>query len=273
VDTPSQIPVHPAQAQAESARRAIDALGGEIESSHRLVMLGTMTAAIAHEINNALTPVITYCQLAKAHPEDVELQRKALDRAALGAERAARISGVVLDLARGTSMAGGLAEESAEADLVGVARAVVESLVRDPAKDGIAVRIESVGVERRAKIRPTALHQALLNLVLNGVRVLGSGGSLVIRCVDDRSTGWVGIDVEDSGPGIAPEVREKLFSAFASGFRAEGGTGLGLLVVRTLIEDAGGRISVGDAPGGGTVFHVELPAAGAGVGAAGRSAA
>ena len=214
---------------------------------------------------SALTPVITDCQLAKAHPEDVELQRKALDRAALGAERAARISGVVLDLARGTSMAGGLAEESAEADLVGVARAVVESLVRDPAKDGIAVRIESVGVERRAKIRPTALHQALLNLVLNGVRALGSGGSLVIRCVDDRSTGWVGIDVEDSGPGIAPEVREKLFSAFASGFRAEGGTGLGLLVVRTLIEDAGGRISVGDAPGGGTVFHVELPAAGAAV--------
>lgn len=252
-------PVSPAELTAARASTTLGELGAELESQHRLVMLGTMTAAIAHEINNALTPVITYCQLANAHPEDAELGRKALGRALLGAERAARIAGVVLDLARGTSLASGLEIERAEADLVAVARTVVDGLIRDPAKDGVQIAIEVMNVDRRAAIRPTALHQVLLNLVLNGVRAVSSGGVLAIRCIGHEPK--LAIEIEDNGPGLPEDVRLNLFKPFTTGSRKDGGTGLGLLVVKTLVEDAGGTVQVRPAAERGTIFRIELPAA------------
>lgn len=250
-------PVHPAEDTAARARATLGELGAELESQHRLVMLGTMTAAIAHEINNALTPVITYCQLASAHPEDTDLGRKALGRALLGAERAARIAGVVLDLARGTSLASGLETEHADADLVAVSRAVVDGLVRDPAKDGVRIAIEVTNIDRRAAIRPTALHQVLLNLVLNALRAVESGGAVTIRCIGGEQN--LAIEIEDDGPGLPDDVRLNLFKPFATGSRREGGTGLGLMVVKTLVEDAGGTVQVRPGASRGTVFRVELP--------------
>jgi two-component system sensor histidine kinase BaeS len=109
---------------------------------------------------------------------------------------------------------------------------------------------------------PVRLRQLVGNLVSNGLRNTPSGGSVTVagRLVDGR----VVITVRDTGAGIAPEHLPKIFERFwradQSRTRATGGSGLGLPIVRQLVESHGGRVSVASAVGRGSVFTVELPA-------------
>jgi signal transduction histidine kinase len=111
--------------------------------------------------------------------------------------------------------------------------------------DGIAVRADAVQVRR-----------ALLNLARNAVAA-ARGGHVQLAAVpqDDR----VRIEVRDDGPGVAPDLREKIFTPFFT--TREKGTGLGLAFVREIVRDHGGEVAVRDAPGGGSVFSFELPRA------------
>jgi len=286
--------------------RQLDVIRRELARHHRLTTLGTMAATIAHEINNVLTPVGSYAQLALGRPGDEELTRKALLRARDGAERAARIASAVLGLA-------GDGDEPAVSDLAAVVSDTVGCLVRDPSRDGIDLATD-VPAGLTAGIEPGKLQQVLLNLMLNACRAMRSrGGRLAVMARaggegdgggDTRGlagpveptagsrglrggSGRVVIEVRDTGPGIPEAVRERLFEPFVTavidplrdaepsgrtGSGGSGGTGLGLCVCRQLIERAGGTIGVttvaAPAEGHGTVFTIELPAAGA-AGAAG----
>ncbi len=82
------------------AEEELAALRRELDHSHQLATLGTLTAGIAHEINNILTPVLAYAQLARSNPHDAGLRAKALDRAVAGVESASRITEAVLGFAR-----------------------------------------------------------------------------------------------------------------------------------------------------------------------------
>ena len=80
----------------EQAAGTLQDLHGDMEHVHRLATLGTLAASIAHEINNILTPVLGYAQLAKSDPGDADLQAKALDRAIAGVEAASTIAAAIL---------------------------------------------------------------------------------------------------------------------------------------------------------------------------------
>ena len=86
--------------RCESLQARLHQLEQELEHTHRLATLGTIVGSIAHEFNNLLTPVISYAELAKLHPDDRELSEKALDRASAGAEHASQIASAILDLVR-----------------------------------------------------------------------------------------------------------------------------------------------------------------------------
>lgn len=116
---------------------------------------------------------------------------------------------------------------------------------------GVAVRGDA-GMTVLAE--PDRLRQALRNLVANAARAAGAGGRVEVRC---RGVGPdVVLEVEDDGPGVAPEVRERLFEPFLAG--PGGGTGLGLAIARQLILAHGGSIAVHSEPGA-TVFALKLP--------------
>ena len=98
--------------------------------------------------------------------------------------------------------------------------------------------------------------QALLNLIINGVQAMEDGGTLTVRA--KPSNGDVQIEVEDTGQGIEPEQFDKIFDLFIS--TKEEGTGVGLTIVKQIIEGHGGRVNVESNPGQGTKFSISLPA-------------
>ncbi|MCX8007785.1 MAG: ATP-binding protein [Coriobacteriia bacterium] len=106
---------------------------------------------------------------------------------------------------------------------------------------------------------PKRLRQALDNLLVNAVKHAPAESD--IRIVVDRAGARALLAVEDTGPGVPPEAREAVFERFAQLGTSEGGSGLGLYIVRTIAETHDGRAYVEDAPGGGARFVIDLPAA------------
>lgn len=159
----------------------LEAEVGELERmlarSHRLVTLGTIVASIAHELNNILTPVMSYAELAQQHPDDAGLRDRAMSRIASGVSRASGITSAILAFAgaRGAE-GGGLACDVGEA-----VESAMRCMARDPASDGIDVRVD-VPCELTAAMDQTALSHIVLNLILNARRAMKKGGGrLTIR--------------------------------------------------------------------------------------------
>jgi two-component system CheB/CheR fusion protein len=129
----------------------------------------------------------------------------------------------------------------------------VVASARAPTASGQA-EIRVLGDAILARADPSMLRSALLNLVLNACQAAGrSGVDVEVRADGERCR----IAVKDRGPGISPEIRARLFEPFATTRRE--GTGLGLPIVRRLIELQGGEVTVTDRPGGGTIAEVVLP--------------
>lgn len=249
------------QNQLDEARRAL-------EEGQKLATVGTIAAVIAHEFNNLLTPIASYCQMGlrsiDAGKLDDPIIRKALDKGLKHAQRAGKISGALLNLVRGH------ADESA----VSVQTLVEETLsvlARDPQRDGIALRVQ-VKPDLQIKGDAIQLEQVLLNLLINARQALigdgtGRGGSITIRA--DRSNhdqDRIRISIADTGPGIAPENLERIFDPFFTTKNAgkpgePKGTGLGLHICRQIIDRHGGDIRVESTPPRGTTFNILLPAA------------
>lgn len=259
-------------------RRAAD-LEREVERCQRLATLGTLAASIAHEFNNLLTPIVSYAQLALQAPGDAEMVTKALRKAIEGSEKASGIA---------SSMLGFIRDE--EVGCVHVAHAVNDALgclARDLSKDGIRLAVD-VGPECWVRMRPVALEQVLLNLILNARAAMRPGGgalTISARCstwntphpphaphpphlppghAESGDLGTVEIRVEDTGCGMAPELAARVFEPFVrdrTRARSGGGgsTGLGLSICKRLVEEVGGTIGVESEEGRGTVFTAELP--------------
>lgn len=244
----------------EELAARIEQLERDLQHAERLATVGTLAGAIAHEFNNILTPVMSYAQLALHSPDDKELVTKALQKAVDGTEKAAHIAASVLGFIRDDDMA----------PITHVAAAIQDSLTclaREPEKDGIEL-ITEIPQDCWVRIRPVALQQVLMNLVLNARDALRPrGGRLVIKseCSPWNSGGRnasVTITISDTGHGIAPDLLPRLFQPFVRGPKAAGaprGTGLGLVICKRLITEAGGTIDVTSELGKGTTFTIRLP--------------
>lgn len=226
--------------------------------SHRLATLGTLASIIAHEYNNILTPILSYGQLALAQPDNQNMMRTAVEKSVIGAERAAQISRSLLGFARES-------DHELHADLQSTIEETLGCLGRDLKKDGINLTIEVPDVQ--LAISPLKLQQVLLNLMLNAKQAMGrAGGSLRLEGQVQENT--LHLDVADSGPGIPPEVMDRLFEPFVTKrhhapneLDERKGTGLGLCICRDLIINAGGEITADSQPGQGATFHLAIPLA------------
>ncbi len=223
----------------------------------RLSTLGTLTATVAHEFNNILTPVISYAQMALAKPGDEELGIKAHNKALEGAERASKLCASLLGYARED-------EASACANLHDVVHSAVNCLGRGLEKDGIRLDVD-LPDDITVAMPPSSLEQVLVNLVLNARKAMAeAGGTLSLKASADQTV--VRLDLIDTGRGVSPEVADRLFEPFVThapgaSLPTEKGTGLGLSVCRDLITAAGGQISFDSEPGHGTTFHLVIPLA------------
>ena len=241
----------------------LDAVREQLTESQRLATIGTISAVIAHEFNNLLTPIVSYCQVALHSAEgekpDMDLIRKALTKSFQSSTKAGRICSSMLGLARGESSFG----------QVNVQTVVDETLIvlaRDPQKDGIALRIQ-IQPDLTVDADPVQLEQVLLNLLINARHALlqGKGGSITIKA-QDVEDGEARIQVIDTGPGIPERLLPKIFQPFfttkATARKGEQkGTGLGLAICKEIIEHHKGQIEVQSEVGKGTMFSIYLPPA------------
>jgi len=239
---------HLTDRQDENAR-----LRAEIERLEPLANLGTLTYMIAHEVNNLLTPLRNYAELAMAHGGDAKLAAKALCKTARNCERAAAVMEGLLGLAEGSRRP---AEVVSAVELVDGAFACI---CRDLSKDGIDVRVH-VAPQARVQVAAAQVQQALMNLIINARQaMLPGGGILTVEAVVEGP--MTRISVTDTGPGIEPGVMGRIFEPFFSTKGPEG-SGLGLAFCKKVVEAHRGNIRVESSPGRGACFTIALPSAG-----------
>jgi PAS domain S-box-containing protein len=133
-------------------------------------------------------------------------------------------------------------------------RAYAESL-------GVTVRLDTLAADADVNADPDRLTQVVANLLSNAIKFSPAGAEVVVSI--DAPADRVRVAVRDHGPGIPPHFRERVYEKFAQAdadARNKGGTGLGLSIVKGIVTRLGGTTGFDDAPGGGTIFHVELPA-------------
>jgi signal transduction histidine kinase len=242
-------------------------LKAQLEHAQRLASIGSITSSVFHEVNNLLTPIISYAQLALAENPESELVQKALRKAILGAERAASIASCML----------GFAHDRDGEPIVHLDHAVNDTLLclgRDLSKDGIQL-VREIPDDLWLRIQPVAIQQVLMNLLINARRAI-DGKPGWIRVSAERSTWnrdepqWGGADCalitfEDSGPGMPAELIAKAFVPFVRGVVDEHerrpGSGLGLPICRQLIEGADGTIELDPNASAGARFLIRLPMA------------
>jgi signal transduction histidine kinase len=145
-------------------------------------------------------------------------------------------------------------------DLAGVIRAVMSTFALQAEQKGIVLKSAIDPSTPEVFADPVKLSWVVSNLIGNAIRYTPSGGSITISSAGDGDVAR--LEVRDTGPGVAPEIRDHLFERYAQ-WRANGveagSAGLGLAIAKEIVEAHGGRIFVDSTVGEGTRFTVELP--------------
>ncbi|MGX7952101.1 PAS domain-containing sensor histidine kinase [Tsuneonella sp. HG249] len=234
----------------------LEQLQSELIHVARLSAMGTLASTLAHELNQPLTAIANYGEAASAMLEGEDPPDKDMLREVVGeiAGQSLRAGGIVRrlrqfvakgDLPKSVEDLPKIIEEASALALVGVRERGVETYF-NYAPDASPVLIDRVQIQ-----------QVMLNLIRNALEAMNDTPRKqlsVSTTLLDRNT--VEVIVADTGPGIEPHVREKLFEAFNS--TKDDGMGLGLSICRTIVEAHGGRIKAVDRADGGTEFRFTL---------------
>lgn len=228
------------------------------ERREKLASLGALAAGVAHEIRNPLTAI-------KAR---LFMQRKLLAKDSEAREdnqfisdEISRLDGIIKDFllfARPTE------PQLEVVRATGPFRELAELFGPEFEKRAIALQCEFLA-DPHIQVDPQQIKQALINLIKNAAESMGEGGAITLRTStrparkDLRAGPSAVLEVEDTGPGIAPEVQKRLFDPFFS--TKETGTGLGLSIAARILEKHQGALEYQTQPGQGTVFRVVLPIA------------
>jgi two-component system, OmpR family, phosphate regulon sensor histidine kinase PhoR len=218
-------------------------------------------ANVSHELRTPVSIIKANAEtLLDGALEDPDAARRFLASVATHADRLANLISDLLDISR---LEEGKYELKRERSSVDAAfRRVFAALETQAAEKGTAIRLEPSGALFCAcDVR--ALDQVLFNLVDNAIKYSPGGSAIYLRAAN--KAGGVLLEVEDDGPGIEPDHRDRLFERFyrvdPGRSREMGGTGLGLAIVKHLVTAMGGRVGMRPAKARGAIFWVSLPAA------------
>ncbi len=216
-------------------------------------------ANVSHELRSPLNAILGWAVMLRSdRPIDEQTTRRALEASERGARAQRQLIDDLLDLARITS--GKLRLDVQTVELVPVIEAAVDSV--RPTAEAKGVRLHVIVDPKAAPVSgdPDRLQQIVWNLLSNAIKFTDKGGRVQVRL--ERVNSHVEIVVADSGAGIDHELIPHVFERFRQGAsgRKAGGLGLGLAIVRELVELHGGTVEV-DSPGigQGTTFTVRLP--------------
>ncbi len=216
-------------------------------------------AVMSHELRTPLTAVLGWTQMLRTRRDDAAVREKGLEVIERNARSLAQLIEDVLDVSR--ILTGKLTLHRNAVELAGVVQAAVEVVRPRAEQKGVAVAVEVAGVGQVTG-DPGRLQQVFWNLLLNAVKFTPAGGRVDVR-VERGDSEWR-VRVKDTGQGIRAEALPHLFERFwqadGSSTREHGGLGLGLAIVRHLVELHGGAVEAESAGlGQGATFTVRLP--------------
>lgn len=224
----------------------------ELLRAERMALVGRFAASIVHDLKNPLAIISFAAEMACAPDATPEARRTALARITKQVDRIAHLVNDILEFTRGQPA--GL--ELAPTNYADFVQPLVRELQEEVARKGVTIEYGNPPPAIPLLLNPARLSRVFHNLIDNAADAMAEGGRITLRF---RQTDQAVItEVEDTGPGIASEVADRLFEAFASYGKAHG-TGLGLAIAKRIVEEHGGSISARNRPGGGAVFSFSLP--------------
>ncbi|HEV2617967.1 MAG TPA: ATP-binding protein [Candidatus Acidoferrales bacterium] len=226
----------------------------KLVQTEKMAALGQLVSGIAHELNNPLTSIMGYAQLAlgrrKPDTPDNEVAMIFTE-----AERARRIVKNLLFFARQAQ------PERTRVDLNEIVERTVALRGYELKIENIAIRCELAPDLPATLADPHQLQQVVLNLLVNAEQAIlesrGHGG-ILLRTRKTAESRLL-LDVSDDGPGVPPQIASRIFDPFFTTKPPGLGTGLGLSIVYGIVEQHGGSVAFENLPGGGARFTLEIP--------------
>ncbi|MFT4707042.1 MAG: two-component system NtrC family sensor kinase [Ascidiaceihabitans sp.] len=242
--------------ELRDANKKLEATTQQLVMSEKLAAIGEITAGVAHEINNPVAVI----------QGNVDVMRETLGSAAGAVET--ELSLIDRQITRITAIVGKLLQFARPGDFSGsdtsvtLEAAVVDCLVLVDHELSLRDIVVQTKLHKTSAIciDPGEMQQVIVNLIMNAVQAMGNNGVLALSLKNAVQEGQSGVclTIRDSGPGIEADRTSKVFDPFFT-TKLGDGTGLGLSISQTIIQRAGGLISVRNHPSGGAEFLVWLP--------------
>jgi two-component system, cell cycle sensor histidine kinase and response regulator CckA len=245
------------------ARDATEKLKLEKQLRHAMKMeaIGTLAGGIAHDFNNVLTPIMGYSEIIRLHMQQEGDGKKEIigyiDSILKAARRAKRLVEQILTFSRSS-------EQKESMQYIHPIVKEVMKLIRTTLPSTIEIRQHIDEHCGMVLVDPVQIHQILINLCANAAYAMsGTSGVLTIRLAkSDRrkhDLDWLELSVADTGCGIDPTIRERIFEPYFTTKEKGQGTGMGLAMVHGIISRQGGELEVESEVGQGATFRIFLP--------------
>ncbi|MEM9531310.1 MAG: ATP-binding protein [Pseudomonadota bacterium] len=226
-----------------------------LREAERLESLAVLSGGIAHDFNNLLTPILAYTDMTIAALGEGSPQVEDLRNVMSAAERASDLVKQLLVFSRRDR------GEDRKPLLASPFIRETMAFVRASAPANVKVQSQVDSYCGVVRANPSDIFQILSNLGANAIQAMPAGGEITVVAseVNREDVDWVQIIVTDNGPGIAEEDQRHVFDPYWSSKPEGQGTGLGLSVVRGLVEELNGQIDLSSSAGQGTSFVILLP--------------
>ena len=231
---------------AESMRKIED----EIEVSRRLANIGKLTSGVAHEVKNPINSIVVHLEILrnKLKQPDSDTERH-MDVIGSEIQRLDRVVQTLVDFTRPVEL------RLADMDLRSLVEQVAFMAKPDCERHGVHLVTEISAEPLPAKIDVDLIKQALLNIVINGAQAMENSGTLTIRA--RRHEGDAQIEIRDTGPGIPPAIRDKVFNLYFT--TKKSGSGIGLAMTYRIMQLHNGSVRFDTRSGEGTTFYLSVP--------------
>ncbi len=223
----------------------------EMVQSERLSAVGRMASVIIHDIKNPMGTLRVYAQVMKKKSGNEEAGKLA-DEMIRQVDRFVNMTQEILDFTRGVS-----ASNFAEVDFSEVMESVLAFIENDLTKNNVQL-VKKVQFKGRIMLDQDKMVRVFYNIASNARDAMPNGGSLTVSTMQEN--GLVRIDFTDSGSGMPEEVKKRIFEPFMT-YGKKHGTGLGMSIVKKVIDDHKGRIEIDSEMGKGTTIKIFLPIA------------
>jgi signal transduction histidine kinase len=223
----------------------------QLAYNDKMAELGRICAGVVHELNAPLSVIVSASQMIMREEAVPEFVREMIERISAEAQRLSQMTRGILSFSSHE-------ESGSDADINLTVEFVLDFIGYEAARRGVSLMRNLDHRLPVVRVDSSVLKQILINIVMNALQAMEIDGGRLLVETRVQSSAEVCVVISDTGPGIAADALARIFDPYFTTKKPGEGTGLGLFVTRTLIENLGGRIEVQSSPGEGTAFTVTL---------------